>query len=84
MFDTISDLDNVIGAGREFSAYTNAAKSLVASRIYKFLPNTTEEMNLRDGCRFEQTVTRNPSGYDVSKEAMIALTENQPPVFTGR
>ena len=88
VFDTISDMDNVritalTGAGRVFSAHTNAAKSPVTSRSAKHPPSTTEEMSLRGGCRFEQTVTCKLSGYDDSKEAMLAFTEKQPPMFTG-
>ncbi len=88
VFDTISDMDNVritalTGAGRVFSARTKAAKSPVTSRIAKHSPNSTEEMSLRGGYRFEQNMTCKLSGYDDSKEAMPAFTEKQPPVFTG-
>mgnify|MGYP001201592956 CR=1 FL=1 len=88
VFDTISDMDNVritalTGAGRVFSAHTNAAKSPVTSRIAEHSPKTTEEMSLRGGYRFEQTVTSKLSGYVDSKEAMLAFTKKQPPVFTG-
>ena len=88
VFDTISDMDNVritalTGAGRVFSAHTNTARSPVTSRIAKHSPNSTEEMSLRGGCRFEQTLTCKLSGYDDSKETMLAFTEKQPPVFTG-
>ena len=88
VFGIISDMDNVritalTGAGRVFSTHTNAAKSPVTSRIAKHSPNTTEEMSLRGGHRFEQNMTCNLSGYEDSKEAMLAFTEKQPPVFTG-
>ena len=88
VFDTISDMDNVritalTGAGRVFSAHTNAAKSPVTSRSAKHPPSTTEELSLRGGCRFEQTVTCKLSGYDDSKEAMLVFIEKQPPLFTG-
>ena len=66
-----------------FSAHTNAAKSPVTSRSAKHPPSTTEELILRGVCRFEQTVTCKLSGYDDPKEAMLAFTEKQPPVFTG-
>ena len=87
-FDTISDMDNVritalTGAGRVFSAHTNAAKNPVNSNSAKHPPSTTEEMSLRGGCRFEQTVTCKLSGYDESKETMLAFIEKQPPWFTG-
>ncbi len=88
VFDTISDMDNVrinalTGAGRAFSARTNAAKSPATPRIAKHSPNTTEELSLQGGYRFEQNLTCKPSGYDDPKEAMLAFTEKQPPVFTG-
>ena len=88
VFDTILDMDNVrmtalTGAGRVFSAHTNVAKSPVTSRIAKHSPNTTEELCLQGGYRFEQNLTSKPSGYDDPKEAMLAFTEKQPPVFTG-
>ena len=88
VFDTISDMDNVritalTGAGRVFSAHPNAAKSPVTSRIAKHSPNTTEEMSLRGGYRFEQNIACMLSGYDDFKEAMLAFTKKQPPVFTG-
>ena len=88
VFDTISDLDNVritalTGTGRVFSARTNAAKNPVTSRSAKHPPRTTEELSLRSGCRFEQTVTCKLSGYDDSKEAMLAFIQMQPPLFTG-
>ena len=88
VFDTISDMDNIriaalAGAGRVFSAHTNAAKNPVTSRSAKHPPSTTEELSLRGGCRFEQTVTCKLSGYDDSKEAMLAFIQMQPPVSTG-
>ena len=87
VFDTISDLDNVritalTGTGRVFSARTNAAKNPVTSRSAKHQPSTTEKMSLRGGYRFEQNMTCKLSGYDDFKEAMLAFTKKQPPVFT--
>ena len=88
VFDTISNLDDVsittlTGTGRVFSARTNAAKNPVTSRSAKHPPSTTEELSLRGVCRFEQTVTCKLSGYDDSKENMLAFTEKQPRLFTG-
>ncbi|MCS5606874.1 MAG: hypothetical protein NZ936_14885, partial [Alphaproteobacteria bacterium] len=71
------------GADRVFSTHANAAKSPVASRIGKNSPNTAEVLSLRGGYRFEQNMTCKLSGYDNSKEAMLAFTEKQPSVFTG-
>ena len=87
VFDSISDMDDVrinalTGAGRVFSAHTNAANSPATSRIAKHSPNTTEELCLQGGYRFEQNLTCKPSGYDDPKEAILAFTEKQPPVFT--
>ena len=66
-----------------FSAHTNAAKTSVTSRSAKHPPNTTEEMSLRGGYRFEQNMTCKLSGYGDFKEVMLAFTKKQPPVFTG-
>lgn len=61
-----------------------ASKSPVASRIAKHSASTIESMGLRDGYRFEQTLTAELSGTEDSKESMRAFVEKRKPVFTGR
>ena len=61
-----------------------AAKSPIAMELAKHAMNAIEFMSLRDGYRFEQSMTAELSKYDDSKEAMRAFVEKRDPVFQGR
>lgn len=61
-----------------------AAKSPLAIKLAKHALNQIEEMSLRDGYRFEQTMTGELSKSEDSKEAMRAFVEKRDPVFKGR
>lgn len=61
-----------------------AAKSPMAIKLAKHALNQIEEMSLRDGYRFEQTMTGEVSKTEDSKEAMKAFVEKRAPVFKGR
>ena len=61
-----------------------AAKSPIAIRLAKHALNTIEELSLRDGYRFEQTMTGQLAKTEDSKEAMRAFVEKRKPEFKGR
>ena len=72
-------LETALGIAREV-----AAKSPLAVTLAKHALNNIEEMTLRDGYRFEQTMTGQLSQSEDSKEAMRAFVEKRKPVFRGR
>jgi len=74
--------DNLMDASMEIASEI-AAKSPVAIRLAKHALNTIEELSLRDGYRFEQTMTGQLSQTEDSKEAMRAFVEKRKPVFKG-
>jgi len=72
-------MDEAVQIAREI-----AAKSPVAVREVKRAFNVIEEMPVRDGYRFEQTVTVALSHTEDAKEAQRAFVEKRKPVFKGR
>ena len=61
-----------------------AAKSPIAVRLVKRSFNVVEEMPVRDGYRYEQSVTVDLSQTEDAREAQRAFIEKRKPVFKGR
>lgn len=72
-------METALGLAREI-----AGKSPLAIKLAKHALNQIEEMTLRDGYRFEQSMTGELSKSEDSKEAMRAFVEKRDPVFKGR
>ncbi|CAH1690434.1 Enoyl-CoA hydratase [Hyphomicrobiales bacterium] len=72
-------MDEAMSIAREI-----AAKSPIAVRRIKKAFNVVSEMPVRDGYRFEQTVTVDLSQTEDAQEAQRAFVEKRKPVFTGR
>ncbi|MBL0420791.1 enoyl-CoA hydratase/isomerase family protein [Ramlibacter sp. AW1] len=65
-------------------ARTIAAKSPVATRMFKHTLNVIEDMSLRDGYRYEQDMTAQIARTEDAREAQRAFAEKRAPVFNGR
>jgi enoyl-CoA hydratase/carnithine racemase len=72
-------METAMGLAREI-----ASKSPVASKLAKHALNQIEELSLRDGYRFEQSMTGQLGLTEDSKEAMRAFVEKRKPEFKGR
>ncbi|MED4584603.1 enoyl-CoA hydratase-related protein [Brevibacillus choshinensis] len=59
-------------------------KSPIAIKLAKQSLNTIEYMDLKEGYTYEQSLSRELSGYEDSKEAVNAFFEKREPVFKGK
>lgn len=75
--------DKLMPEARQIAAEI-AAKSPIAMRWVKRAFNTVEEMPMREGYRFEQSVTVDLAGTEDAKEAQRAFVEKRKPNFKNR
>ncbi|GAA1862742.1 enoyl-CoA hydratase/isomerase family protein [Pseudonocardia ailaonensis] len=75
--------EQLIDRAREL-ARSIARHSPVTLRLAKRSLNGIEYRDLKTGYEFEQSQTRELSGYEDSKEAVNAFLERREPVYTGR
>ncbi len=75
--------ENLMAEAMEMAAVI-AGKSPLAVKMAKRAMNAVEFMSLRDGYRFEQTMTNELSKTKDAKEAAAAFVEKRKPVFKGR
>jgi enoyl-CoA hydratase len=75
--------DQLMSAANEIAREV-ASKSPIAMRWVKRAFNTVEEMPMREGYRFEQSVTLDLSKTEDAKEAQRAFVEKRKPVFKDR
>ena len=75
--------ERLLGAAQDL-ARSIARHSPVTLELAKRSLNGIEYMELKPGYEFEQSLTRELSGYADSKEAVNAFLERRAPVYTGR
>jgi enoyl-CoA hydratase len=75
--------DRLMAAAMEIATEI-AAKSPLAVRLTKQALNTTDNLSLRDGYRYEQELTVAMSKTEDAREAQAAFVEKREPVFVGR
>ncbi|MGW6425101.1 enoyl-CoA hydratase-related protein [Nocardia sp. NPDC055053] len=74
--------DRLLGTAQEL-ALSIARHSPVTLELAKRSLNEIEHMDLKPGYEFEQSLTRELSGYEDAKEAVNAFLEKRTPIYTG-
>lgn len=83
IIDELTSPEELMATARQIAGEI-AEKSPIAVQKVKAAFNTVEEMPLRDGYRFEQTITVALSHTDDAREAREAFLEKRDPKFTGK